>query len=386
MKKEISKIEFEQLNKIADLYKKNLYKDALFLAHYNRQKIPTLDNVPFFHNLIGLINLSLSDWDQCIKNFEKALMLNKNFAEAHFNIGLAYYDIGELEKSFQSFLEAINLKKNYKKPRDAIIQVLTFFKSSSSKKDIFSITNNKLQELSYNIDFQTTIKDEKIINFYDRCKSVVSKNISDFSFSKDQIYRRNNVDLNCERHKKVFNQFNTIPKFCFGCFKVVIELESVLDLIKLSFIFDEFKFLDKFDRKCMIDKKLKLYKGYIYCPSIQEVKDIAEQINPILNKTLGKKIKLKTKRGCSEFAISYPNYKEIKTNHKEMMSYPEEWSKNEKIIDQQNFKDDLEKRRNKQKSLKGTTLSDFLIIHNWIMYASSINDLSSKKFLDLNSR
>ena len=106
MKKEISKIEFEQLNKIAALYKKNLYKDALFLAHDTRQKIPTLDNIPFFHNLTGLINLSLKDWDQCIKDFEKALMLNKNFAEAHLNMGLAYYDIGKLEKSFQEFLKA----------------------------------------------------------------------------------------------------------------------------------------------------------------------------------------------------------------------------------------------------------------------------------------
>ena len=384
--KKISKIELEQLNKIAALYKKNLYKDALFLTHYNKQKIPSLNDIPFFHNLVGLINLSLSDWEQSIKNFKNALELNKNFAETHFNLGLAYYYIGELEKSFQSFLEAMNLKKDYKKPRNAIIHILTFFKSSSSEKDIFSVTNNKLQELSYNIDFQTTIEDEKVINFYNRCKSVVSKNIIDFSFNKDQIYRRNNVDLNCERHKKVFNQFNTIPKFCFGCFKVVIELESVLDLIKLSFIFDEFKFLNKFDRKCMIDKKLKLYKGYIYCPSIQDVKDIAEQINPILNKTLGKKIKLETKRGCSEFAVSYPDYKEIKTDQKKMMSFPKEWSKNEKIIDQQNFKDDLEKRRNKQKSLKGTTLSDFLIIHKWIMYASSINDLSSQKFLDASNR
>ena len=68
------------------------------------------------------------------------------------------------------------------------------------------------------------------------------------------------------------------------------------------------------------------------------------------------------------------------------MPYPEEWSKNEKIIDQQNYKDNLEKRRKKQKSLKGTTLSDFLIIHNWIMYASSINDLSSQKFLDVSNR
>jgi len=27
-----------------------------------------------------------------------------------------------------------------------------------------------------------------------------------------------------------------------------------------------------------------------------------------------------------------------------------------------------------------------LIIHNWIMYASSINDLSSQKFLDVSNR
>jgi len=382
MEKKISKIEAEQLNKIATLYKKNLYKDALFLAHDSKQKSPALDSIAFFHNLTGLINLTLKDWDQSIKDFEKALILNKNFAEAHFNMGLAYYDMGELEKSFQKFLKAVSLKKDFKKPRDAIIQVLTFYKSSLAKEDNFSAANNKLQKLSYNIDFSNIIPDEKIINFYDRCKSIVSKYISDFSFSKNQIYRRNNIDLNCERHKKVFNQFNTIPKFCFGCFKVVIELESVLDLIKLLLIFDEFKFLDKFDRKCMIDKKLKLYKGYIYCSSIEKVKYVAEQIKPILDKTFAKKIKLITKRGCTEFAVSYPDYKEIKKNHKKMMSYKEEWSKNEKIVDQQNYKDNLEKRRNKQKSLKGTTLSDFLIIHNWIMYANSLNDLSSQKFLD----
>ena len=382
MEKKISKVEAEQLNNIAVLYKKNLYKDALILANHNRKKNPALDSISFFHNLIGLINLSLKDWDQCIKDFEKALKLNKNFAEAHFNMGLAYYDMGKLEKSFKKFLEAINLKKDFKKPRDAIIQVLTFYKSSLPEQDNFSVANNKLQKLSYNINFSNIISDQKVIDFYYKCKSIVSKYINDFSFSKSQIYRRNNIDLNCERHKKVFNQFNTIPKFCFGCFKVVIELESVLDLIKLLFIFDEFKFLDKFDRKCMIDKKLKLYKGYIYCSSVEKVKYIAEQIKPILDKSFEKKIKITTKRGCTEFAVPYPDYKEIKKNNKKMMAYNEEWSKNEKIIDQQNYKDNLEKRRNKQKSLKGTTLSDFLIIHNWITYAKSINDLSAQKFLN----
>ncbi len=51
-----------------------------------------------------------------------------------------------------------------------------------------------------------------------------------------------------------------------------------------------------------------------------------------------------------------------------------------------NFKDNLEKGRNKQKSLSGTTLSDFLIIHNWLIYANSIDDLSSQKILDESNR
>ena len=51
------------------------------------KKIPTLDNIPFFHNLTGLINLSLKDWDQCIKDFEKALMLDKKFYRSTFKHG-----------------------------------------------------------------------------------------------------------------------------------------------------------------------------------------------------------------------------------------------------------------------------------------------------------
>ena len=46
-----------------------------------------------------------------------------------------------------------------------------------------------------------------------------------------QIYKRNKIDLNCDRHMKVFETRDIIPEFCFGCFKVQVEVPTLIDLI-----------------------------------------------------------------------------------------------------------------------------------------------------------
>ena len=110
--------------------------------------------------------------------------------------------------------------------------------------DQISNNKSKIDEKISLIESFIDNKSERIIKNNDKeykllDKPIVSKYISDFTFSKDQIYRRNKVDQNCERHKKVFKQINSIPKLCFGCFKEVIELESLFDKIfriKISFL------------------------------------------------------------------------------------------------------------------------------------------------------
>ena len=52
-----------------------------------------------------------------------------------------------------------------------------------------------------------------------------------------QIYRRNNVDLNCKRHMQIFKEKEIIPKFCFGCYKVQVDVTTVMDLIRLAALF-----------------------------------------------------------------------------------------------------------------------------------------------------
>lgn len=377
----ITKDNLNEINKIIDLYKKELFKDALTLARTKKLNNLKFKEIPFFNNLVGLINLSLKDWLEAIKNFKRAITLDIKFEAAYLNLGIAYYDLGELDNSYENFLKALELNKDNKKARDSIIQLLTFSKMSKLKNCTLKIVNNKIQSLPYEIDFAKKIEDEKIINIYKKAKSIVSKNLPYIDYNRDQIFRATNIYLNCERHKRIFNTFEVIPKFCFGCLKIVIHLETVLELIKLSIIFDEYKFLDNFERKCMISYSSKNYRGYIYFLSIDDLNKVFKLIVPIVEKNLGTKIKFEAKRGCSEFAVPYPKYKEIKDNADKIMPYPKEWSIAEKKIDNKIYKDGKIKKRNKKYSLKGLTLSDFLIINKWLSYAKSINDKSFQNLL-----
>ena len=90
------------------------------------------------------------------------------------------------------------------------------------------------------------ISNTKILRFYEKCKNIVDKNLEDLSYEKNEIIIRNQKFLNCQRHKTLFNKHNIISKFCFSCFKVVVETKNAIDLIKLTLIFQESNFLKFF--------------------------------------------------------------------------------------------------------------------------------------------
>ena len=177
----------------------------------------------------------------------------------------------------------------------------------------------------------------------------------------------------------MFNEFNMIPKYCFSCFKIQIDPKNILELFKLFFIFDGIKFKDNNWRKCMIETRPEIsgaYKGYIYCSSMKEAYKILEFISPTLNKFL--KCKINIKRGCSEFYKSFPNYKLIDENDANFMKYNNEWENIEKEDD--NKTQDVEKIY--KKTINGLSLSDFLIMRNWLSYAKIIDDISYKNITE----
>ena len=89
------------------------------------------------------------------------------------------------------------------------------------------------------------------------------------------------------------------------------------------------------------------------------------------------------KRGCTEFGIEHPNYKIINKQSEKFMNYNTDWKEKENIIDKTSLKIQRQKNIKHSKSINGVTLSDVLIMRNWLYYAKLIGDEDYKK-LDLN--
>ena len=406
-------LEQKKINNLILLYKKGLIKEALTEAE---QLIESNPNSFFLHNIYGMININLKKWSKSIESFSKAIEIKQDYAEAHNNLGVALNNLAHMEKAIESYSNAIKFKPDYanahnnlgsvlndlgrwnealesyskalehnpenQEAYENLIKLLTFYRPKKTNSNLVVITNQELQNIKYNYNLNKKITNNEIYNFFKNCNKIILKNKNKINFNQSQIYRRNTIDLNCNRHFEVFNNFNAIPEYCFGCYKVQVEPKTVIDLFKLYFVFDQLKLPQNNTRKCLVELRPEIsgtYKGLIYCFNLNEANEIFKILKNILKNTISDEIKIKIRRGCSEFAISYPDYKEINQNGDQQMKYKDEWRQKEKIIDEKLLNETQRKNKKVVKdSLAGVTMSDVLIMYNWLSYAKTVGDNSYK--------
>ena len=392
--------------------KEKNFKEAI----KNYENIIKIDpSIVFAYHNLGLIYVETENIDLAKKNFLLAIKINPLFIYSYINLGILFQNEGQKEKAIECFEKIIEIDpKNisgynnlglvnaslgkYKKAIKNYLKTLSIDSSNiiAIKSIIFLLTyhvsDNDHPIINANNELRLLKQDRKLINLLmtenlslilKRSIDILNKisiDINKLNFTETQSYRRNPLDLNCDYHHKVFNHINIIPKFCFNCFKVQIEPENVIDLIRLFFIFDDLNLPKNNQRKCMVEFRNQvagLYKGMIYCSSLEEAKKILEDLRPILQRNL--KFKASIKRGCSEFYNSFPSYNIIESDKKNYMTYNQDWEKIE-----ENLK--IKKNFNTIKlnnSIPGLSISDVLIIIQWLNYAKIVGDPTIKE-LDLN--
>ena len=354
-----------EIDKIINLYKQKNFREALILSN---KAIEKGKNIPFLLNLNGLINLSLEKWHNAIFSFKKALDTDDKFVEAYNNIGVAYSHIGDDKKAVENYTLAIRLKKDYANgynnlashyddlgqyseavinynyalkfnpenlnAQNNLIHLLNYFNPKNSDDNSIVKANFLIKKIKTDISILKHISDLSLFEYLTKCNQILKKNIKNLSFFDSQIHRRNGYDLNCNRHHKAFNKFNIIPKYCFSCFKIQIELTTVSNLIRLFFIFDQLRLPKDNIRKCFIELRPGIpgtYKGLIYCSSIEEAESVFEIVKPYMQKLMLDNFDIKIKRGCTEFDLAFPGYKKVDDLNK--IVYDEEWTKKEELID-----------------------------------------------------
>lgn len=329
--------------------------------------------------------LTLDDLNSFQDELQKLEVKIKNNHKIYYYLGEINYLKLQLEEAIYYFKKSFSINNFYNNVKDKITKLekekfelltyLTFFDPTIQNPNSIIIANKDLQKIKYDFNPQNKIEDNFISQIYSKIKDELVKKNIDQNLRYSQTFREEELKYQCSRHHEVFFRYNAIPKYCFDCYKIQINPRSVLELLKLYFVFDNLNFKKKLFRKCMVELRKNIegtYKGLIYCIGLEEAELAYQNIKEILFKTINKDIPLIIKRGCAEFTIAYPNYGHIDPKHKDFMNYDNNWIKYEEMVDNDpsiNFPKNLE-----EKSLSGITLRDALVINNWLYYAKSIGD------------
>tara|TARA_B100001564_G_scaffold235973_1_gene199445 strand:+ start:176 stop:1492 length:1317 start_codon:yes stop_codon:yes gene_type:complete len=334
------------------------------------------------HTNIGVSYFKLGKINQSIKAFKNSIKENPNFGLAYNNLGISYLELGMFDKAVDQFISALKLNDYDDVAKTKLINTFNLIRPKADDKHQLIKINNKINNLVKENDINCGYNNNYIKTLLEKSNQLINGYMKNLCLNETQIFRKNSENLNCGRHFKIFNEFNVIPKYCFGCYKIQINLKTVVDLIKLFFIFNKIKLKRNNIRKCIIENRNKIqgnYKGYIYCKEIAEAEKIKKMINEMITQEDIGLDNITLKHGCSEFYESYPEFKKINPNGEREMEYDNEWKSFEEIIDSREPKRIETDKKIWSKSIEGINLSDILIINNWISYAQIIGDESYKK-------
>ena len=345
----------------------NSYKKALAIKP---------DYTEAYYNM-GIAFSDKGDIEAAIDSYKKALEIKPDHIKAYFNMGNILKDTGDFEAAIDSYKRALEIKNDYAEAKENLLSLMTSYSPQKENSNLIVKANEEIRKIRIKGNISKIISDDQVVNLFSRSEDCISSFGLNLETELSQIFRHNSVSLDCSRHKSIFDKYDIIPEFCFGCYKVQVEPRSIIELIKLFIIFDQLELIENNTRKCMVELRPEIsgsYKGLIFCSGLKQANLIADNLNKIIKKSIDPGLSSSVKRGCSEYAISHPNYKEINQSGTQLMNFNKDWKVFEDSHDRKNS---AYSKKIKRKSLYGLNLSDVLIIRNWIDYAKGIKDPSA---------
>jgi tetratricopeptide (TPR) repeat protein len=100
----------EFLQPIIDLYAQGELQQALVAANKMLEGFP---RSIILYNILGVLYARSMQYDVAIDNYKKAIIIKPDYSEAHYNMGNALKQKGDLDAAIVSYKNAISLKPSY---------------------------------------------------------------------------------------------------------------------------------------------------------------------------------------------------------------------------------------------------------------------------------
>ena len=98
------------LQPIINIFRQGKLEQVLSASNKMLEKFP---NSVALYNIIGASNAGLMKFDDAIKNYKKAILINPDYSEAYSNMGSAQKDNGDLEAAILSYKQALKIRPDF---------------------------------------------------------------------------------------------------------------------------------------------------------------------------------------------------------------------------------------------------------------------------------
>jgi predicted TPR repeat methyltransferase len=159
-----------EIDNLVELYSQGKLQEAI-------DKIQVLNknysNIPILFNILGACHKKLGNLDTAAKMFENAILLKPDYAEAHYNLGVALKQDGKLNIAVESYKRAISLLPSYADAHNNLGNTLSELGQKDDAIKCFEKVieiNPNYAEAHYNLGsvFRTLGKFEAAIKSFER--------------------------------------------------------------------------------------------------------------------------------------------------------------------------------------------------------------------------
>ena len=369
------------------------------------------------HNNLGNVYRNIGDYERSLKSFESAIKIRPDVADFYVNYGNCCLDLRQVSRAkkvldkvisthyqhtaarlgrakccifsshfddaLQDYLIISGYDEHCEDAISGIIFVLSVYEPRLYDRSEILALNRMLNKVSLKSLYATSEIDLRSTDFVKNGTNVIKSLGSQFKTERSQIFKSNSIDFNCRRHKKIFDEKNIIASYCFSCFKVQVDVSSLSDLIRLYAYFSCVDFPNGNVRKTMVelrDEFSGFYKGLVYFRELGDANAICKKMQKDLSKVLSFNFTCAIKRGCSEFPLAFPKFKDFSDIGLKNSQYPSNWLSVEKAFDAEVGPKPAS--LNLQ-SISKFNIYDLLVIRNWVGYGCGIGDHEAKNFQKL---
>jgi tetratricopeptide (TPR) repeat protein len=355
---------------------KNGKLDEAVINYHKATKLDSSYSEAYYN--LGLIYQAINDFSLALEAYENAILTDPDFSDAHYNKGILLTDTCQLEEALDAYDKALSSRSDFTEAYHNAAELLKMYSPIKTKMHKLFALDTEIKSLCAAL--QKSHTGEEIAVTLDKAFTLIDESKATYKTPLTQIYRHNSIDMNCKRHMSIFDTQDIIPEYCFSCFKVQVEVEYLIDLVKLTAIIYNFEGLNGLTAKTLVETRPSVpgfYKAIVYCNSIEEVQFVKISLQRFLKNKFKRNVTINVKRGCSEFPVKIPRYGILDQQNPKFLTYPKDWEKIEFKYDAAN----IHKLEHKPKeTLRSFCLSDLHVVQRWVDYAKGLGDPSVQIF------